>query len=99
VFNDCVDCLVFVSGLRAALDKAGWTQREEPFPSIGGPPASGWVVNGFDDDQAMNATHDAIKDNLHADIPTGRYSAPLGEHFIGIRIGRKPFELQLSQTK
>jgi len=99
VFNDCVDCLVFVSGLRAAFDKAGWTQREGRFPDIGGPPASGWTVNGFDDDQAMNAVHDAIKNNLNAEIPTGRYTAPDGEHFIGIQIGRKPFELQLSQTR
>ena len=103
-FNNCVDCLEFVSGLRAALDKAGWTERDTHtlppmIASIGGPPASGWAVNGFDDDQAMNAVRDAIKNNLHAEIPTGRYTAPAGEHFIGLRIGLKPFELQLSQTR
>lgn len=104
VFNNSPDCLSFASGLRAAFDKASWTQVVETPDnaylrawSVPAPP--GWAVNGFDDDAAMYALHDAIKSTLHTEIPTGRYSAPKDHHYISIRIGQKPFELQLSQVQ
>lgn len=95
------DCSSFASGLRTAFAEAGWSLLPSPPPpnfyiDKGGPPP-GWAIDGLDDDTGLHALHDVIKSTLGGEIPTNRYTAPKDMHYVEIRVGQKPFELQLTQ--
>jgi hypothetical protein len=93
------DCIYFSNGLRTAFAKAGWLPAVPAPPRAWSiPPPPGWAANGNEDDSGLKAVRDAILQNLHVTIPTGRFSAPEGMHWVSLRIGQKQFDIQLSQN-